>query len=1142
MTVRYRPRSRSRSTAIGLAASIGLLALGALWQTRIDPGAAALAQSGLQKAYRLVDTWEGTDLQSAAGAVLYPAGLDATENLLWVVDAGNDRVEAFGWDGVLRLTFGRRGSAAAELDDPRDLAVDGQRVYVLDRGNRRVSVFGLDGQPIAQWSNLGLDAPWGIAAGAGRVYVSEPSAGEVLVVDEGRRIATWQVDGQPMGLDLGPDGKLRVARSAAGLVSTYGADGSPESDLVQPNPDLAPLDVSVDDDGGLYVQSRRAILWYEAGSAISRQAMYRDGLVGVTHWPRKGVVGTVVDEPRTWHGLIAFAWRPRDGERIWDWPYLGFPPGRLNAPSAVQAGADGRIYVLDGWPRIQAFAPDGRLLAQRVPSLAPARRFEPVDIAVSADGAMLVAEPRHITQLAPDGTTASSLRLQRGTTELWGTAIALRGGGDRVTLLDSAQATTLDYGVTQTLRPIGGYPLQADGSPWQLWWDLAAADADPDGRIYLAQRTTRRVAAYAAGLPVGGWALEGIPIRLAVGPAGTVFVLLKGGIVQEHAPDGRILAAWDAGAVSATADSDVVDLTVDADGRVYTVDRAAGTLRVWAVDPDALPEPPARRGDGCRLRGDKRAAPARVVLGDVVTVTLSIGGDCPSASAGADIVLAIDRSYSMQADGKITATIAAALDFVNAIDLSEDRVAVLAFNNKATLAQPLTADRAAARRAIEGLSPLGGTNIAAALQLAADELGGANGRRDADRVIVLLTDGKDDDPVALLAAADRAKTALGARIFTIGFGDVDPMVMVRAASSPEDSYQAPDSSALSAIYAEIARRLSATVLASQMEVRDRLPDDMRFVAAVAGPQPSQVGRELVWNLVDLPFGGIDLAYTVEPQALGRHATNVEARATYRDGLDEPGEIRFPVPEVDVLDQPPPPTLTPTAFPTPTPKPPPTRTPLPPEPIFLPLILWQKCLDREVRADVVLVTDTSGSMNLPAAGDGGPTRLEAAVDAAERFVTGLLERQSGNRVALVSFNRDAQLVQPLTEDLGAVRQTLAGLSTVTGTRIDLGIAVARDELTGERGDATRNRVMVLLTDGRVSDVTDLEVVQAADAAKAEGILLLAIGLGDAADVDFDLLRAVASRPDLVFQAPSAAQLAAIYAQIAYTIECPNLSWP
>ena len=1142
MTARFGLRSQSRSAAIGLALSLSLLAFGALWPTRGDSEPSALAQSGLEKAYRLVDTWEGADLQSAAGAVLYPAGLDATDDRLWVVDAGNHRIEAFGWDGGLRLAFGRRGSGASELEDPRDIAVDGQRVYVLDRGNQRVSVFDLEGQPLERWSSLGLDAPWGIAAGAGRVYVSEPAAGEVLVIEAGRRIATWSVDGEPRGMDLGPDGKLRVARSAAGLVSTFGSDGSLESDLLQPNPDLAPLDLSVDEDGGLYVQSRRAILWYEAGSAISRQAMYRDGLTGVTHWPRKGVVGTVVDEPRTWHGLIAFAWRPRDGERLWDWPYLGFPQGRFSAPNAVQAGADGRIYVLDGWPRIQAFTADGRPAAQWVPALAPARRFEPVDIAVAADGRMLVAEPRHVTQLAPDGTTSSSLRLQRGSTELWATAIALRGGGDRVTLLDSAETTALDYGITQTLRPIGGYPLQAAGSPWQLWWDLAAADEDPDGRLYLAQRQARRVAVYAGGLPVGGWALEGIPIRLAVGPAGTVFVLLRGGIVQEHAPDGRILAAWDAGAVSATADSEVVDLTVDAAGRVYTVDRAAGTLRIWAVDPDAVPEPPARRGDGCRLRGDKRAAPAELVLGDSVTVTLSIGGDCPSAAAGADIVLAIDRSYSMQADGKITATIAAALAFVDAIDLSEDRVAVVAFNNKATLAQPLTADRSAARLAIEGLSPLGGTNIAAALQLAADELEGANGRADADRVIVLLTDGKDDDPAALLAAAERAKAGIGARLFTIGFGDVDPMVMVRAASSPEDSYHAPDSSALGAIYAEIARRLSATVLARQVEIRDRLPDDMRYIAPVAGPPPSLVGRELVWSLVDLPFGGIELSYAVEPLSLGRHPTNVEALADYVDGLDEPGELRFPVPEVNVLDQPPPPTLTPTAFPTPTPKPPPTRTPMPPEPIFLPVILWQKCLDREVRADVVLVTDTSGSMNLPAAGDGGPTRLEAAVEAAERFVTGLLEGQSGNRVALVSFNREAQLVQSLTNDLGSVRQALAGLSTVTGTRIDLGIAVARAELTGERGDAARSRVMVLLTDGRVSDVTNAEVVQAAEAAKAEGITLLAIGLGDAADVDFELLRAVASRPDLVFQAPSAAELAAIYAQIAYTIDCPNLDWP
>ncbi len=1138
------PRTRSAGSRVWSAAILGLAAalLGLGLLPERAPSEASAQQQGLQHAYRLVDTWEGSSQQSAAGAVLFPAGLDATESLIWVVDAGNHRIEAFDWDGALHRVFGRLGDGPDQLRDPRDIAVDGSRVYVLDRGNRRVSIFDLEGRPIERWEDLQLDSPWGIAAGGGRVYVSEPERGQVVVARDGQVEARWSVDGQPRGLDLGPDGLLRVTRPALGLVSSYRPDGGLDAEIAQPNQELAPWDVSVDEDGGLYVQSARAILWYPAGEVVSRQAMYRDGLAGLTHWPRKGVVATVVDEQRTWHGLIAFDWKPADGERIWDRPYLGFPQGRFHEPRAVHAGADGQIYVLDAWPRVQAFDTRGQPSLQRVPGLAPTRLFEPVDLTATAAGALYVVEPRHLTQLAPDGAVLASLRLRRGNTEQWGTAIGLHDAGRRVGLLDSAGSQMLDYGITQTLRPIGGFALETPGEGWSLWWDLVALHGPSGERIYAAARGDRRIAVFEDGQAAGGWSVEGIPIRMAAGPEDQLFVLFKGGLVQEYAADGRLLAEWDAASVAAGA-SEVVDLTVDDAGRVYTVDRAAGNLRIWARDPDAEPEPAPRRGDGCSLRGDKRAAPASLVLGQTVTVTLSLGGDCPSAGSGADIILAVDKSYSMQADGKITDTIAAALSFVDGIDFGQDRLAVVAFDNTASLAQGLTADEAAIRSAITGLVPLGATNIAAAMNLAVDELTGPRGRAEADRVIVLLTDGKDDEPAAVLDAARRAKRSAGARVFTIGFGQVDPMVMVRSASSPEDNYYAPDSSTLDQIYGEIARRLSATVLARRMQIQDEIPANMRYVGPVSGPAPSRAGQILTWDLVDLPFGGIDLSYALEPQQLGRHPTNVEATADFTDGLDETGSLRFPVPEVEVLSLPPTPTLTPTPFPTPTPRPPSTDTPPPPEPIFLPLVLWQRCLDREILADVVLVTDTSGSMALPAAGEEGPTRLEAAVEAAGRFVTGLLEDQDGNRVALVSFDEQSRLVQGLTGDLAAVRQALAGLETFQGTRIDLGIAEALDELTGERSAPDHNRVMVLLTDGRVADESiEAASIDAAARAKDAGILVLAIGLGNEQDVDFELLSAVASRPDLVFQAPTAAELEAIYSQIAYTIECPNLDWP
>ena len=185
-------------------------------------------------------------------------------------------------------------------------------------------------------------------------------------------------------------------------------------------------------------------------------------------------------------------------------------------------------------------------------------------------------------------------------------------------------------------------------------------------------------------------------------------------------------------------------------------------------------------------------------------------------------------------------------------------------------------------------------NIAAALETATAELLGPRARVTARPVLILLTDGKDDQPDAVLRMAEVAKVA-GIRLFTIGFGAVDPMVMVRSASSPEDSFYAPDATALGGIYAEIAKRLTATVLARSLSITDELPADMRFVGPSSGPTPRVAGNTLSWTFTDLPFDGMTMAYRVQPQQIGRRPTNVRAWAEFVDGLAQLGDLTFPVP-------------------------------------------------------------------------------------------------------------------------------------------------------------------------------------------------------------------------------------------------------
>ncbi len=139
--------------------------------------------------------------------------------------------------------------------------------------------------------------------------------------------------------------------------------------------------------------------------------------------------------------------------------------------------------------------------------------------------------------------------------------------------------------------------------------------------------------------------------------------------------------------------------------------------------------------------------------------------------SGRDVILAVDVSKSMLAPdltpNRLTRVRLAAQDLV--AELSGDRIGVVAFAGRAFLQAPLTLDVNAAIRSIVGLEPdvipLGGTNIAEAIQIARE----AFGDNDApNRVLVIFSDGEDLADESEQAARTAAEE--GIRIFTVGVG------------------------------------------------------------------------------------------------------------------------------------------------------------------------------------------------------------------------------------------------------------------------------------------------------------------------------------------------------------------------------------
>jgi 6-bladed beta-propeller protein len=70
---------------------------------------------------------------------------------------GTARVVKFSKDGHFIKSWGRKGSAPGDFDEPHDIFVGGSRswVYVADRKNNRVQVFDQDGGFVAAWTQFG---------------------------------------------------------------------------------------------------------------------------------------------------------------------------------------------------------------------------------------------------------------------------------------------------------------------------------------------------------------------------------------------------------------------------------------------------------------------------------------------------------------------------------------------------------------------------------------------------------------------------------------------------------------------------------------------------------------------------------------------------------------------------------------------------------------------------------------------------------------------------------------------------------------------------------------------------------------------------------------------------------------------------
>jgi DNA-binding beta-propeller fold protein YncE/Mg-chelatase subunit ChlD len=1130
-----------------LAAALTALALGLL------PGAVPAGRAQGAGAFTPVATWDsGSSVGLPARLWREPRGIAlGGDGRVYVADRRLRRVEVLEGDGTPVGVIGA-GDSPDDLLAPGHLALDEARgrLYVCDAGAGRVAVYALDGARLALWPGFG--APTGVAvAPDGRVLVADAAAQAIRVLGpDGVELGRWggpgagpgQFDG-PAGLDVGPDGRVWVVDQGNERLVSAGIDGQSPGSLKLSAPQIdgaAAYDVAVD----------AGRLWVATGNGLARLNADRgqlEGLLGgaevlaVAVNPAAGMAGAVLPltgAPGVWRWRYGAA----SGEPLSKWAGDGLVPGFFDGIESLTVADDGRAYLLDVPERIQVLGLDGRVQAQIASP-------DPVEADADAAGRLYAAAGDTVYAYGADGKPLWDSRLHAAAPGADPEVVALAWDASAGELLALEAAGKRLYRLSPAGELLGQEAMRAKDATQAVWTDLVVG---PDGG---------RWALDAAVPQIRGWDRFGrlqqeVPLpeaadRFDLLPDGQLAVLFRSGWARRLDPaGGAVTAAWDATRLNLGRPSRPVDIAADAAGRVYVADGAADVVTVYAWDAAASPSTAPQVAEGCQVLPDKVALPAEIELGQSVEVQLTARGACAPGRDLLDIALIIDAGVQ---DSTFKAARRSMEDFLGRIDPSTDRVVI----QPDDLGGRLSGDLQYLRRLLRKLEPVTiptgtpGFSIEAFndgylrdnLEAAAAELWSPRGRREARKVIIVLLAGEYGRWERSVWEAGNSKRR-GAEIFALEIGRKADDKRARDIST--DAAHVIKGRAewqLADIYQQVSQAVRPIFLLRSLAITDRLPDNMRLLTGSAAPPAAVAGQTLAWSFTDIPPIGIGLRYRIQPQEAGDWPTNLEAYGDYVDAAGKAGRIVFPIPRVKVrapASVTPPPSATPqpsaTLVPSPTsahsatPRPTATASPTPaPRAIYLPLMLRERC-DPTVRfADLVLVIDSSSSMS--EATPGAASKLDAAVTAARVFLDQL--SLGRDRAALITFNSAVTVLVPLTADRAQLDAALSGnLQQGTGTRIGAAIAAAAEQLAAARPGS--QKAMVVLTDGRGTDEDPTTAQTAADAAKAAGITLYTVGLGQ--DVDLAALRALASGADHCFVAPDAAELAAIYRAIAGALPC------
>jgi DNA-binding beta-propeller fold protein YncE len=139
--------------------------------------------------------------------------------------SNNGRILKFSKDGRFIKSWGHKGSAPGDFDDPHDIALGGSlgRIFVADRLNSRIQVFDQDGNLITAWTQFGQ--PSSVFVGPDdKIYVGVAFRDEATRRNPTSRVQPGELRGIMVGSAI--DGSLLAFIPDPSDLSTVGAGTS----------------------------------------------------------------------------------------------------------------------------------------------------------------------------------------------------------------------------------------------------------------------------------------------------------------------------------------------------------------------------------------------------------------------------------------------------------------------------------------------------------------------------------------------------------------------------------------------------------------------------------------------------------------------------------------------------------------------------------------------------------------------------------------------------------------------------------------------------------------------------------------------------------------------------------------------------